>query len=72
MGMRAFTCTDHDCVWPVGVASVVVASDEAEARVLLDAALVSRGLKPDAMAPYSLQEVALDVAQATVLLTGDY
>jgi hypothetical protein len=70
--VRLFFCTDHASVWPVGVASVVVASDEDEARSLLDAELVGRGLKPYADEPYTLLEANHDKPGAYVLRDGDY
>jgi len=40
--MKIFVCTDHDQFYPVGVASVVViARNEVEATLLLDAELKS-------------------------------
>lgn len=68
--LKVFTCTDHDHRYPVGVCSIVVASDEAEAREQLDIALVLNGLDP--RRPYTLQEVKTTVRSAQVLLTGDY
>jgi len=77
MSLRVFICTDHDCYWPVGVASVVVAEDEEGARALLDAALVGRngpkgGLQPHAESPYTLQELDVTRPGAQILLDGDY
>lgn len=69
--MKLFICTDHDAVCPTGVASVVVARDEEEARILLRAALKAHGqLNPDT--PFTLQEVPLDQPQARILQDGDY
>lgn len=70
--MKLFTCVDHDCVYPVGVASIVIAENEAQARELLDAALVERRLSPSSVEPYTLVEVALTAPQAVVLRDGDY
>jgi ABC-type nitrate/sulfonate/bicarbonate transport system substrate-binding protein len=67
--MHLWVCTDHDCHWPVGCASIVLAEDEQMARVLLDAALVQHGLKPN---NYTLTEVPLDQARAVVLNDGEY
>ena len=70
--MRVFTCVDHDCHYPVGVASVIVAENEQQARELLDAQLIEHGLNPYDEPPYTLQELALDTPQAIVLRDGDY
>jgi len=71
--MRVFTCIDHDCVYPVGVASVVVAEDEQQAVELLNAALVERGLSPSTPDnPDTFVEVDLTKPMAIVLRDGDY
>lgn len=68
--MKLFTCTDHAYHWPVGVASVVVARDETEARVLLQRALADDHLDP--AHPFTLQEIDLSIPSAKVLCNGDY
>ena len=70
--MPVFVCTDHDQHWPVGGASIVVADTESEARKLLDAELVSDGLKPHAQEPYTLVAVDLARHHATILCDGNY
>lgn len=70
MTLRVFTCVDHEGVWPVGVASVVVADNEASARAILGGELYKRGLARDR--PFTLQEVDLTRPRATVLMDGDY
>lgn len=67
--MRLWVCTDHDCHYPVGCASIVLAENEVAARWLLDAALVEHGLKAT---EYTLTEIPLDQARAVVLNDGDY
>lgn len=67
--MRLWVCTDHDCHWPVGCASIVLADSEDEARALLDAALIDHALKPT---PYTLTEIPTDQARAVVLNDGNY
>jgi hypothetical protein len=69
--MRVFTCIDHDNR-SVGVASVVVAADEAEAKHLLDAELATHGLKPFASRSYTLREILTETPRAFVLQDGDY
>ena len=68
--LKVFTCTDHEGHWPVGVASVVVAADETEARDLLLVELRSRGLRHDE--PFTLEEIRTDRPRAFVLMDGDY
>jgi hypothetical protein len=70
--VKLFTCTDHDCVWPVCVASIVLARNEDEARTLLDRALINRGLKPFARSPYTLTEIEQSVASVYILADGEY
>jgi len=67
--MMVFTCTDHDGHWPVGVASVVIAVSEDQARKLLDAELTRRGLRPGG---YTLERMSLIEPRAVVLCDGDY
>lgn len=67
--MQVFTCTDHAGYWPVGVASVIVAPDEATARTMLDNALKLRKLD---VTPYTLQTISTDEAGTYVLRDGDY
>lgn len=64
-----WTCVDHDGHYPVGVASVVVAATESDARALLDAALKTEGLVPD---DYTLERISADEPCAYVLNNGDY
>lgn len=68
--MRIFVSTDHDGHFPVGVASVVIAADEAAARVLLDAELSGQGLDPTK--PYTLLELVGMAPRALILSNGDY
>lgn len=69
--MRVFICTDHDCVWPVGVCSIVVANDESEARALLSEKLVADGLNPN-KPPFTLRAIDTTKAAAEILLDGQY
>lgn len=70
--MKLFSCVDHDAFWPVGVASVVVAPSKRRARVLLDRALIERGLRPGKEYPYTLDEISLEREDAYILDDGDY
>lgn len=67
--MRVFTCDDHAGLYPVGTASVVVATDEGEAHALLRQALIERGLGGE---PFTLSELDTSQPQALVLRDGDY
>jgi hypothetical protein len=69
MSLKVFTCTDHKGHWPVGVASVVIAANETEARRLLDIALLEEGLDVD---EYSLREIPANEPRAVVLNNGEY
>ena len=67
--LNVYACTDHDGHWPVGVASVIIATNEDEARDLLLAELKAHGLKDT---PFTLRRLQTDRPQAFVLLDGDY
>ena len=67
--MEIYTCVDHDGHW-VGVASVVVANSEPEARGLLQAALHEHGL--DEQKPFTLRRLNTSSPRAFVLQDGDY
>ena len=66
--MKLFVSTDHPAVWPTGVASIIVAENEDEARALLNTALHERRL----YGPFTLREVSLTEPAAHVLCDGDY
>jgi len=68
--MNVYTSVDHEGFY-VGVASLVVAASEADARELLCAALRKHGLNPD-RSPFTLQRVDTEVPCAIVLCDGDY
>lgn len=67
--LQAFACTDHDGHYPVGVASVVFAEDEAQARALLAAELREHGLKDER---FTLRRLNSTKPKAFVLQDGDY
>ena len=67
-GLRAWTCTNHDLVYPTGGASVVVAETEERAVELLTAALAERGLGGE----FDLDVLDLSEPGAKVLCDGDY
>lgn len=68
--MKVFTCTDHDCHYPIGVASVVVAESKEEAARYLSIALELNGLDPST--GFTLEELNTSVASATILHDGNY
>lgn len=71
--LKVWTCTDHAGEYPIGVASLVVAATEAEARCMLDDALARRGLLlDDADKGYTLQAVDLKTTSAYILRDGNY
>ncbi len=70
--MKLFICDDHDCIWPVGVASIVWAKDKPQAKRLLDKQLMRCNLEPYKKSPYTLKEVSLLKPVAIVIRTGDY
>jgi hypothetical protein len=69
--MFMYLCTDHDHVYPVGVASVVIAETVDEAIQLLDIQLLDHGLQPFAQSPYTFTVLPLEKV-AVVLRDGDY
>jgi hypothetical protein len=71
-GRNIYVCTDHDRHYPVGAASVVIAWNENQARVLLDEQLIAQGLKPFTKHPYTLKLIQADFSAAFILVNGDY
>lgn len=69
--MKVYLCTDHDSFYIAG-ASLVVAPNEEEARALLDAALMQKGLKGLDESPYTLTKVSTGKAKAVIIADGDY
>jgi hypothetical protein len=65
--MKVFTCVDHAGYW-VGVASVIVAPSEEEARRLLSIELRTHGLRGNQ--PFTLQPLDLTEPKAFVLIKG--
>lgn len=64
-----YICTDHDAFWPVGVCSVVVSTDEEQAKQLLSDALANKGLSNF---EFSLQQLDISSPHAKILLDGSY
>ncbi|MFD2116352.1 hypothetical protein ACFSTH_08295 [Paenibacillus yanchengensis] len=67
--MKVFTCNDHRGHYPVGAASVIIAEDEQQARLLLSDELVQNGLDDKY---FTLQEIDSSFPKATILLDGQY
>ena len=67
--MKVYICTDHDGHSPIGVASVIVAADEAAARDLLASELFGRDLEPS---KFTLQELDTTTPGAHILRDGEY
>lgn len=66
--LRVYAST-HAGYWPVGAASVVVATSEDEARELLTAELVARKIEP---VVFTLVELNTAERAVSVLLDGNY
>jgi len=67
--MKVFVCNDHDGYWPVPTASVIVAKDEEDAKVMLRKELESKGLKTEW---FTLKELDVTKEQVEMLSDGDY
>ena len=69
--LRLFTCTEFKGHYPVGVAAVIVATDETQAIMLLEERLTAQGLrqkiKLDQIIP-----VPLSFPNCQILCNGDY
>ena len=70
--MKLFICLNHDGYYPVGISSIIVAKNKKIAIQLLDRKLIENGLKPYKDHKYTLQELDLKHAKATILHNGDY
>jgi len=70
--MKVYTCKDHDAHWPVGVASVIIANNEEEAKQLLDLALIEQGLGGFDDEPYTLEEMDITEPGVEMLCNGSY
>lgn len=70
--MKIFTCVDHDYHYPIGVASVVVAENEEQAKDLLDNQLREHGLRESEEEPYTLKEISAETHRAYILRDGNY
>lgn len=67
--MRVYVCIDHNVHNPVGGASVVIAENEQQARLLLREELIRNGLDDD---DFTLQEVDSSSPKAIILDDGQY
>lgn len=69
---RIYCCTDFRGYWPVGVASVVVARNEAEGRQLLKQKLKEVGIPLEGDGEFNLKEVNTDNPGVFILNDGSY
>ena len=67
--MKLFTCTDHEGMYPVPTASLVIADSKLEAYDLMYKELHKRNLHN---VGFTLQEVDIKVKKAIILSDGDY
>jgi hypothetical protein len=68
--LDVFVSDDFHGHWPVGTSAVIVARDEAQARKLLQAELITHGLgKHD---DFHVRKIQTERPQAFVLQDGDY
>lgn len=68
--MRVFVCKDHEGLWPVPTASVVVAENEEQAfRMLREELKNEHGIDDDS---FTLKEINTGEKSVTVLSNGDY
>ncbi len=77
MKCKLYTCIDHDVMYPVGGASVVIAENIDRAYDLLNEALEREGLNGDDKDPYCLMEVPdckikTKTPRAVILNNGNY
>lgn len=68
--MKVYVCQDHQGHWPVGVASIVVAETEEDARTLLINRLAKHSIEQTE--PFTLLPVDLAYPEAYVLCDGNY
>ena len=70
--MKVYICYWRDLDWPVDVSSVVVAKDEAEARLLLAAELKSRRYDPaPPVKAFTVRHVDTNAPKAVVIREGN-
>lgn len=67
--MKVFVCNDHDGYWPVPTASVIVAKDEEDAKVMLRKELESKSLNTEL---FTLKELDVTKEQVEMLSDGNY
>lgn len=68
--MKLFKCTDFEGHWPVGVAAIVMAETEEQARDLLAMDLKAQGLGEQD--EFNLVEVSTNAAGVHILNDGNY
>jgi len=73
--MRIYTSNDFHGFWPVGTAAVIVAHDEATARLKLIAALGERKIQPPpgkSLDDFTLVPLDPTKPEVRILRDGDY
>jgi len=69
---RIYSCTDFRGYWPVGVSSVIVASDKKEAKKMLDFSLREAGIPLEGDGDYTLNEIDIQKKSVVILNDGKY
>lgn len=69
---RVYSCTDFRGYWPVGVSSVIVATDKKEAKRMLNAKLREAGIPMEGDGNYTLTEIDIQAKGVVILNDGKY
>lgn len=69
---RIYSCVDFRGYWPVGVASVVVASNPGEAKEILTKTLKDLDIPLEGDGDFNFVEIDIDQKGAIILNKGDY
>ena len=68
--MKVFVCNDHEGLWPVPTASIVIAENEGQAFDMLQKELKEKhGIDDDC---FTLTEINTNEKSVKVLSNGDY
>lgn len=70
--LKVYTCTNFEGHYPVGVAAIIVANGEEQARLLLMAAMKMEGLEQENPLNLAFEEIDTNKFGATILMNGDY
>ena len=69
---KIYSCTDFRGYWPVGVSSIIVASDKREAKMLLDQKLRAEGIPIEGDGMYTLEEINMTQKGSLLLNKGEH